>query len=71
MRDEVLARYEERTRHDLRDIKFYEVFAVFKIAVVLQQIFFRYHRGQTDDPRFANLDIQVDLLARIAASLAA
>jgi len=70
-RDEVLARYEDRTRCDLRDIKFYEVFAVFKIAVVLQQIFFRYHRGQTDDPRFAHLDKQVDLLARIAASLAA
>jgi aminoglycoside phosphotransferase (APT) family kinase protein len=69
-RDEVLARYEERTRHDLREIKFYEVFAVFKIAVVLQQIFFRYHRGQTDDPRFANLDKQVDVLARIGASLA-
>jgi aminoglycoside phosphotransferase (APT) family kinase protein len=69
-RDEVLSCYEERTRHDLRNIKFYEVFAVYKIAVVLQQIFFRYHRGQTDDDRFANLDKRVELLAHIATSLA-
>jgi aminoglycoside phosphotransferase (APT) family kinase protein len=69
-RDEVLSRYEERTGNDLRSIKFYEVFAVYKIAVVLQQIFFRYHRGQTDDARFANLDRRVELLAHIATSLA-
>ena len=30
-----------------RQIRFYEVFALFKIAVVIQQIFFRYARGQT------------------------
>jgi hypothetical protein len=46
------------------------VFAVFKLAVVLQQIFYRYHRGQTDDPRFASLDKQVKRLAGIAATLA-
>jgi hypothetical protein len=45
------------------------VFAVFKLAVVLQQIFFRYHRGQTDDPRFAQLDRRVAWLANIAVSL--
>jgi aminoglycoside phosphotransferase (APT) family kinase protein len=70
MRDEVLARYEERTGFDVSGINFYEVFAVYKIAVVLQQIFFRYHRGQTDDPRFANLDKGVESLAKVATSLA-
>jgi aminoglycoside phosphotransferase (APT) family kinase protein len=69
-RDEVLARYAERTRLDVSNIKFYEVFAVFKLAVVLQQIFFRYHRGQTDDDRFATLDKRVELLAHMAANLA-
>ena len=69
-RDEVLARYAGRTGLDLSGVAFYEVFAVFKLAVVLQQIFYRYHRGQTDDPRFAALDERVTWLARVAARLA-
>ena len=69
-RSEVLERYGEKTQLDLTNIAFYEVFALFKLAVVLQQIFFRYHRGQTDDPRFATLDERVTWLARMAAALA-
>ena len=53
----------------VHNIRFYEVFAVFKLAVVLQQIFYRYHRGQTDDPRFASLDQQVKALAEISLRL--
>jgi len=69
-REEVLERYAERTTLDVSNIKFYEVFAVFKLAVVLQQIFYRYHRGQTDDARFATLDKRVELLAHMATKLA-
>lgn len=69
-RAEILERYSARTKFDLTKITFYEVFAVFKLAVVLQQIFYRYHRGQTDDPRFANLDSRVTWLSRIGATLA-
>lgn len=69
-RAEVLERYGERTGLNLSNITFYEVFAVFKLAVVLQQIFYRYHRGQTDDPRFATLDERVKWLADVAAALA-
>jgi aminoglycoside phosphotransferase (APT) family kinase protein len=68
-RAEILERYGVQTKLDLTNISFYEVFAVFKLAVVLQQIFFRYHRGQTDDPRFAELDRRVAWLARIATPL--
>jgi aminoglycoside phosphotransferase (APT) family kinase protein len=68
-RSELLDRYAEQTKLDLANIRFYEVFAVFKLAVVLQQIFYRYHRGQTDDPRFAELDRRVEWLARIATPL--
>ncbi len=70
-RDEILQRYGQRSGRDVSDIAFYEVFAVFKVAVVVQQIFARYHRGQTDDPRFATMDLQVLALARRAAELAA
>lgn len=68
-RAEVLEHYGARTGLNLTNITFYEVFAVFKLAVVLQQIFYRYHRGQTDDPRFAALDERVTWLARIATGL--
>jgi len=68
-RAEILERYGEQTGIDLAGVTFYEVFALFKLAVVLQQIFYRYHRGQTDDPRFAGLDERVTWLARIGAAL--
>ncbi len=69
-REEMLERYAARTGSDLTKIEFYEVFAVFKLAVVLQQIFYRFHRGQTDDARFARLDERVKWLERIATALA-
>src|SRR5262245_42130361 len=39
---------------------------VFKIAVVVQQIYFRFVNGQTSDPRFANLGNRVAYLAQRA-----
>ena len=68
-REEILERYGRQSGRDLSGIRFYEIFALFKIAVVIQQIFFRYVRGQTDDPRFAHFDARVRSLAREAASL--
>jgi aminoglycoside phosphotransferase (APT) family kinase protein len=69
-RDEIIERYGIRSGRDLTAIRFYETFALFKIAVVIQQIFFRYSRGQTDDQRFANFGDRVVYLARAAARLA-
>ena len=69
-RDEIIERYATRSGRDLSNIHFYETFALFKIAVVIQQIYSRYARGQTDDPRFAQFDVRVAHLARQAAALA-
>jgi aminoglycoside phosphotransferase (APT) family kinase protein len=69
-REQILERYAARSRSPLDDVALYEVFAVFKLAVVVQQIYARYVRGQTDDPRFAALGERVALLARIATELA-
>jgi hypothetical protein len=52
------------------NIMYYEIFDVFKIAVVIQQIYYRYVQGQTADQRFATFDARVAFLARHAASLA-
>jgi aminoglycoside phosphotransferase (APT) family kinase protein len=68
--DQIVERYAERSGRDLASIRFYEVFALFKIAVVVQQIFFRYSRGQTDDLRFATFGERAASLARHAATLA-
>lgn len=69
-RAQILERYGARTGLDTSGLAFYEVFAVFKVAVIIQQIFFRYRRGQTDDPRFAALGPRIGWLARLAAGLA-
>jgi len=68
-RDEIVERYARRSGRDLSGIRFYELFALFKVAVVIQQIFYRYQRGQTDDARFAHFDTRVMDLAREAAAL--
>jgi len=68
-RAEIMERYASRTGASLDNVALYEVFAVFKLAVVLQQIYARYVRGQTDDPRFAPMGEHVLQLARIARRL--
>jgi aminoglycoside phosphotransferase (APT) family kinase protein len=62
--DEILERYAARSGRDLSGISFYQTFALFKIAVVIQQIYYRFVRGQTDDPRFAAFGDRVTYLAR-------
>jgi aminoglycoside phosphotransferase (APT) family kinase protein len=69
-KQEIVERYAARSRRDLSGIRFYEIFAVFKIAVVIQQIYFRYVQGQTTDARFASFGARVEFLAQHAASLA-
>ena len=68
-RDQFLQRYAERTGRDLTHIRYHEVLGIFKLAVILQQIYYRFHRGQTQDERFRTFDRRVSGLIRLAASL--
>jgi len=52
-REDVIERYARATGFDCGHVHWYHVFGVFKIAVVLQQIYIRFLRGQTRDERFA------------------
>ncbi len=70
-RDEIVERYAAGTRRDVSRIAFYEVFALFKVAVVVQQIYIRWKRGQTKDERFAGMGARVEALAEAALTLAA
>jgi aminoglycoside phosphotransferase (APT) family kinase protein len=67
---EVGERYARRSGRDVSNIRYYETFALFKIAVVIQQIYYRYVQGQTTDSRFATFDARVAYLARHASHLA-
>ncbi len=68
-RDQFLQRYAERTGRDLTYIRYHEVLGIFKLAVILQQIYYRFHRGQTRDERFRTFDQRVRGLIQQAASL--
>jgi aminoglycoside phosphotransferase (APT) family kinase protein len=65
-RAELWARYLTRTGRPLVESSFYYSFGLFKIAVIAQQIFFRYRKGLTTDERFARLGDAVRLLAMTA-----
>jgi aminoglycoside phosphotransferase (APT) family kinase protein len=66
-RNELVERYFARRGIPTRDMRFYHVYGLFKIAVIVQQIYARFVRGFTRDPRFARLDASVRQLARQAA----
>ena len=51
-RAEAIARYAQRTGFDVGPILWHQVFAAFKLAVIIQQIYIRFVRGQTQDQRF-------------------
>lgn len=68
-RDQIVERYAAKTGRDVSEISYYEVFAIFKLAVVLQQIYVRFHRGQTQDERFRHFDKRVRNLIQQAAAL--
>ena len=68
-RDELIGHYAHKTGRDVSLINYYEVFALFKLAAVLQQIYVRFHRGQTQDERFRHFDKRVHNLIQQAAAL--
>lgn len=70
-RKQLIERYAEKSGRDVSDIRFYHVLGVFRLAVILQQIYIRYVRGQTQDERFARLGQVVDALILTAQQVTA
>jgi aminoglycoside phosphotransferase (APT) family kinase protein len=54
-RREIVERYAEKSGRNLDDAVFYYAFGLFKVGVVIQQIYYRYKQGLTKDERFAHL----------------
>jgi len=65
-REEFIARYAEKSGRDVSTIGYYITFAYFKLAVICQQIYYRYVNGQTKDDRFAQMDNMVAALIQQA-----
>jgi aminoglycoside phosphotransferase (APT) family kinase protein len=69
-RAQIAQRYAEKTGRDISCLDFYVVFARFKVAVIVQQIYYRYHQGLTKDERFATMPTLVELLLRASLECA-
>ncbi len=69
-RAQLAERYAQVSGRDISNLVFYLVFARFKIAVIVQQIYYRYHQGLTQDARFAGMGEVVKILMRAALEAA-
>jgi aminoglycoside phosphotransferase (APT) family kinase protein len=68
-RDEFVAKYLEKSGVRCADFTFYEVFGLFRLAVIIQQIWARYRAGQTTNPAFAGFGHACNTLINRADSL--
>jgi aminoglycoside phosphotransferase (APT) family kinase protein len=65
-RNELLNYYAQRSGREIPNPVFYYVYGLLKIAVIVQQIYARYQKGLTKDPRFAQLGALVKACGRLA-----
>jgi aminoglycoside phosphotransferase (APT) family kinase protein len=64
-RKEMLELYAKKSGRDVSQIDYYLTFAFYKIAVILQQIYYRWKIGEASDERFGKLNIGIqNLLAQ-------
>lgn len=61
-RRQVIDYYQEKTNSQFDSFAFYEVYGLFRLAGIVQQIYYRYHHGQTDNPAFKRFWIMVHYL---------
>ncbi|HSF87435.1 MAG TPA: phosphotransferase family protein [Acidimicrobiia bacterium] len=66
---ELVAQYAETTGFDVSGVGYYEGLALYRIAVIIEQIYARYVAGQTTDARFAAFEPLAPLLARAAVDV--
>jgi aminoglycoside phosphotransferase (APT) family kinase protein len=62
-RAEMLERYESKTGRKMTDFPFYQAFAIFKLAIIMEGSYSRFVLGQTDDPLFIQMKERVPALA--------
>jgi len=65
-REQLLERYRKLSGREIQQPVFYYVYGLFRIAVIVQQIYSRYKQGHTKDERFAKLIDMVRAASRTA-----
>ncbi len=65
-RDELVERYARRSGRPVAEINFYHTLGLFRLTVIIAQIYIRYRRGQTQDERFAAFETMIPLMASAA-----
>jgi aminoglycoside phosphotransferase (APT) family kinase protein len=61
-RQQVVDHYARRSGRQIHDWPFYEVFGLFRLATIAQQIYYRYHHNQTRNPAFRHFWLGVTYL---------
>jgi len=65
-RTDIVQEYALKSGRSIENLVFYYVYGLFKIAVIAQQIYYRYKHGHTQDPKFANLNKASELCCNTA-----
>ncbi len=68
-RRELVALYERLSGRTIHHYDFYLCFGLFKLAVIVQQIYYRYYHGQTQDIRFQKMGYVVGILEKAAMTI--
>lgn len=68
-REEIATYYGEKTGQPIDNLGFYYVFGLFRLAVIAQQIYYRFKLGQTSNPRFQAFGVFVSVLSDVAESV--
>lgn len=65
-RTEIVHQYALKSGRNIDHLVFYYAYGLFKIAVIAQQIYYRYKHGHTNDPKFAHLNKAAELCCNTA-----
>ena len=68
-RQELVERYAEKSGRSVSNIRFYHALGLYRLTVIIAQIYIRYHRGQTQDQRFAAFGPMIPLMAQAALEI--
>ncbi len=69
-RKELVQRYESQTGRKIENINFYHTLGLFRLVVIVAQIYIRFVRGQTRDKRFGLLGKLIPLIIKAAHEIA-
>ncbi|MCB8983922.1 MAG: phosphotransferase family protein [Ardenticatenaceae bacterium] len=69
-RQELVDRYAAKSGRSVSNIRFYHTLGLYRLTVIIAQIYIRYHRGQTQDQRFAAFGPMIPLMAQAALEVA-